>query len=122
SSELTQEPAMSVALGQTARITCQGDLLRSYYSAWHQQKPGQAPVQVMYHNDKRSSGIPDRFSGSYSGNTVTLTISGAQAEDEADYYCLVWDSENKKFTVTQAGGEMRHKPPPCQRHPSPALG
>ncbi|XP_059532523.1 immunoglobulin lambda-1 light chain-like isoform X2 [Myotis daubentonii] len=97
SSVVTQAPAVSVALGQTARITCQGDLVKKAYPVWLQQKPGQAPVLVIYGDKNRTSMIPERFSSSFSGDTETLTISGAQAQDEADYYCLTWDDSAKCF-------------------------
>ncbi|NXX23126.1 LV1 protein, partial [Podargus strigoides] len=92
---LTQPPSVSAELGKTVTITCSGISSSSSYYGWHQQKvPGTAPVTVIYKDDKRPSDIPSRFSGSASGSTGTLTITGVQAEDEAVYYCGAYDSSS----------------------------
>uniref|UniRef100_A0A8U7P802 Uncharacterized protein n=1 Tax=Corvus moneduloides TaxID=1196302 RepID=A0A8U7P802_CORMO len=92
SASLTQPSLLSANVGDTVRITCSGG--GSYYG-WYQQKaPGSGPVTVIYENTKRPSGIPSRFSGSGSGSSNTLTITGVQAEDEAVYFCGSWDSSS----------------------------
>uniref|UniRef100_A0A8I3PEY3 Ig-like domain-containing protein n=1 Tax=Canis lupus familiaris TaxID=9615 RepID=A0A8I3PEY3_CANLF len=87
---VTQEPSLSP--GGTVLLTCglsSGSVTTSNYSSWYQQTPGRAPRTIIYNTNSHPSGVPDRFSGSISGNKAALTITGA--EDEADYYCQSTD-------------------------------
>ncbi|KFW74137.1 Ig lambda chain V-1 region, partial [Manacus vitellinus] len=74
---LTQPSSLSHRVGETVKITCSGSSYNWY--GWYQQKvPGSAPVTVIYANSNRPLNIPSRFSGSLSGSTATLTITGVQ--------------------------------------------
>uniref|UniRef100_A0A8D0DLT1 Ig-like domain-containing protein n=1 Tax=Salvator merianae TaxID=96440 RepID=A0A8D0DLT1_SALMN len=89
---LTQAASESSSPGQTVKISCSkgSGSLHSYGINWLQQKPGQAPRLLIHGNSNRATGVPDRFSGSASGDTGYLTISNLQAEDEAVDYCFAW--------------------------------
>ncbi|XP_006266967.3 immunoglobulin lambda variable 5-37 [Alligator mississippiensis] len=109
---LTQPPAESASPGNTVKLSCavsSGNSISVYYVYWYQQKPGTPPRQLLYYksdSDKyQGSGVPARFSGSkdMSSNTGYLTIAGVLAEDEADYYCAVWQN-NACHSDTATGG------------------
>nr|6WTY_C Chain C, Fab light chain [Homo sapiens]6WTY_F Chain F, Fab light chain [Homo sapiens]6WTY_I Chain I, Fab light chain [Homo sapiens]6WTY_L Chain L, Fab light chain [Homo sapiens] len=96
-SALTQPPSTSGSPGQSVTISCTGtgiDVGGFSYVSWFQYHPGKAPKLIIFEVTKRPSGVPDRFSGSKSGNTASLTISGLQADDEAEYYCSSYAVNN----------------------------
>ncbi|KAH0625590.1 hypothetical protein JD844_015172 [Phrynosoma platyrhinos] len=86
---LTQPESVSVAQGQTTKLSCsKSSGSWSSYVHWYQQRSGQAPRFVHCNGcSNRGEGIPDRFTASASGNTGYLTVTNVQPEDEANYYC-----------------------------------
>ncbi|XP_075753907.1 uncharacterized protein LOC142818421 [Pelodiscus sinensis] len=121
---VTQEPSMSVTPGGAVTLSCSlstGAITSSNAPGWFQQKPGSTPRQLIYHTNSRPSGIPDRFSGAISGNKAALTITGVQAEDEADYYCIVWTGSAHHSDTARGGSETKNS---CLLHPPfpPAWG
>lgn len=89
---VTQEPSESVVPGVTVTLTCStntGEVTSGHYPYWIQQKPGQVPRTLIYDTSSKLSWTPARFSGSIQGGKAALTLSGAQPEDEAGYYCTL---------------------------------
>uniref|UniRef100_A0A8P0P1N7 Ig-like domain-containing protein n=1 Tax=Canis lupus familiaris TaxID=9615 RepID=A0A8P0P1N7_CANLF len=106
---LTQPPSVSEALGQRVTISCTGsstNIGSGYDVQWYQQLPGKspqtiAPHTIIYDKNSRPSGVPDHFSGSICGNKATLTITGTQPEDKADYYCGIQHGSRRSLINPQ---------------------
>uniref|UniRef100_A0A8C9HFX4 Ig-like domain-containing protein n=1 Tax=Piliocolobus tephrosceles TaxID=591936 RepID=A0A8C9HFX4_9PRIM len=96
-SALIQPPSVSGSLGQSVTISCTGtssDVGGYNYVSWYRQHPGTTTKLIMHNVNTRPSGVSDHFSGSKSGNMASLTISGLQVEDEADYYCSSYEASD----------------------------
>uniref|UniRef100_A0A8C9NZE1 Ig-like domain-containing protein n=1 Tax=Spermophilus dauricus TaxID=99837 RepID=A0A8C9NZE1_SPEDA len=99
---LIQESSMSetslpTTPGGTVTLTCgssTGAITTSNYAGWVQQKPYQVSQGLIGSISNRFPGVPASFSGPLLGDKASLTITGAQTEDEATYYCALWFSNH----------------------------
>ena len=94
---VTQESSLTTSPGETVILTCQsstGTVTTNNYASWVQEKPDHLFTGIIGDTNNRAPGVPARFSGSIIGGKAALTITGAQAEDEAMYFCALWYSSH----------------------------
>uniref|UniRef100_UPI003C30EBA4 anti-sulfonylurea antibody scFv n=1 Tax=Mus musculus TaxID=10090 RepID=UPI003C30EBA4 len=112
---VTQESALTTSPGETVTLTCRsstGAVTTSNYANWVQEKPDHLFSGLISGTNNRAPGVPARFSGSLIGDTAALTITGAQTEDEAIYFCALWYSNHWVFgggsKLTVLGSHHHH--------------
>ncbi|KAL8180406.1 UNVERIFIED_CONTAM: hypothetical protein K2H54_021937 [Gekko kuhli] len=91
---LTQPSSSSASLGNGVQLSCTlvSDSIAAYTVIWFQHRPPSPPkVLLSYKDSSNQPKATGRFSASSDASSSTwhLTISGVQAEDDADYYCLI---------------------------------
>nr|pir Ig lambda-1 chain V region (hybridoma Se155-4) - mouse [Mus musculus]AAB30722.1 Salmonella trisaccharide-specific antibody Se155-4 light chain variable region, Se155-4 VL [mice, spleen cell hybridomas, Peptide, 113 aa] [Mus sp.] len=90
---VTQESALTTSPGETVTLTCRsstGTVTSGNHANWVQEKPDHLFTGLIGDTNNRAPGVPARFSGSLIGDKAALTITGAQPEDEAIYFCALW--------------------------------
>lgn len=100
----------SVAVHGTVTMSCSysgGSISDNNYLRWLQQKPGKVLKLLVATSNSRPTGVPARFTGTTSGNTMSLTIAGTLGEDEATYYCAVWTGSG--YTALDSNREVKQK-------------
>ncbi|OCU01860.1 hypothetical protein XELAEV_18007640mg [Xenopus laevis] len=110
--------------GKQARMSCElteGTSISSYSIRFYQQTLGNVPHFVYRYftnsDQQRGAGIPERFSVTpdISRNLWELVISHIQPEDDARYYCDLWNSGTFS-TELRYNKEVIHKPKSVLRH------
>ncbi|EDL77974.1 rCG36571, partial [Rattus norvegicus] len=94
---VTQESALTTLPGGTVTLTCHsstGAVTTSNYANWIQEKADHLFTGIVGDTSNRAPGAPARFSGSLLEGKAALTITGAQIEDEATYFCSLWYSNH----------------------------
>lgn len=85
---ITQTPSSAAVLpGETVTIQCRTSGFASNEMNLYRLQHGQKPKLLLYLVSSRFGNTPARFSGRYSGNDYTFTISGVEAGDAGEYYC-----------------------------------
>uniref|UniRef100_A0A8C4T4T7 Ig-like domain-containing protein n=1 Tax=Erpetoichthys calabaricus TaxID=27687 RepID=A0A8C4T4T7_ERPCA len=77
----------SVSPGGSVTFTCTTGSSVGGWMAWYQQRPGETPKLLIHSASTHYGDTPSRFTGSGSGTSFSLTISGVQSEDAGHYYC-----------------------------------
>uniref|UniRef100_A0A8C6A3Q8 Ig-like domain-containing protein n=1 Tax=Marmota marmota marmota TaxID=9994 RepID=A0A8C6A3Q8_MARMA len=84
----TDSRLMVLSPGERATLTCRASQSVGSSFSLYQQKPGKAPICLIYGASSNASGIPAQFSGSGSGTDFKLRISSVEAEDAGVYYYM----------------------------------
>ena len=65
---------MSTSVGERVIITCKASQNVGTAVAWYQQNPGQSPNALIYWASNWYTGVPDRFTGSGSGENMMFEL------------------------------------------------